>query len=186
MVEFVKCNVCGYVIKQSQVKDVCPACGAKSSAFKPYESKVSEKRMKILDFNIHPLLVHFPGGLIPFIFILSILVAVFNDPLRLNLFIALKVLTVVLPFVVLITVLAGAFDANVRYKTLKTPMIKQKLIVGTTILLISIVPAVLIFFIDYSNLEILWIIGLDFLLLIGVLLQGLVGPKLAKAIRVGK
>ncbi len=186
MVEFVKCNVCGYVIKRSQMKDVCPACGVKSSAFEPYESKISEKRMKLLEFHIHPILVHFPGGLVPIILTIAILVAIFNDPLKSNLFIALKIITVILPFFILVSVVTGAFDGNVRYKTLKTPMLKQKLIVGNLTLLISIAPAVWVFFIDYNTLEILWIIGFSFLLLIGVLLQGLVGGKLACAVKSGK
>ncbi|MHA2357294.1 MAG: rubredoxin-like domain-containing protein [Candidatus Heimdallarchaeaceae archaeon] len=186
MVQFVRCKVCGYIIAESKVKDVCPACGVPKKAFEPYESKVSEKRMKILDLNIHPMLVHFPQGFVPAILLLTILTAAFNDPYHGYFLVTLQIFGIALPFVIVAAMGAGMLDGVIRYKSFTTPMLKQKLMLGGTALILSILLTISVFLIDATSLEILWSIVLSLLLLGCSILLGLIGGKLTCQVRVGK
>ncbi|NPD89756.1 MAG: hypothetical protein HGN29_13675 [Asgard group archaeon] len=186
MVQFVKCKVCGYVIKESKLGDLCPACGVKKSAFEPYEPTISEKRMKILEFHIHPILVHFPQGFIPFILGISILVAILNEPIQTYFLMALRILSVALPFVLVAALSAGILDGKIRFKSITTPMLKQKIMVGSTAIILSILLAVSAFLIDSNSLEILWSITLSLILLGCSVFLGYVGGHLTCSVRVGK
>ena len=186
LVRFVRCKVCGYIIAVGKVEDVCPACGVPKKAFESYESKVSEKRMKILDLHIHPMIVHFPQGFIPAILLLAILTAVFNDPFHGYFLIALQIFGVALPFVIVAAMGAGMLDGLIRYKSFTTPMLKQKIMVGGTALILSIILAVSVFLLDASSLEILWSIVLSLLLLVCSVVLGRIGGKLTCPVRVGK
>jgi uncharacterized membrane protein/rubredoxin len=186
MVQFVRCKVCGYVIKESKLGDLCPACGVKKTAFEPYEPTISEKRMKILEFHIHPILVHFPQGLIPFILGISILVPIIRLPTQLYFIMALKILSVSLPFVVVAAMGAGILDGKIRFKSITTPMLKQKIMVGSTAIILSVLLAVSVFLTDANSLETLWSIALSVLLLGCSVYLGYVGGRLTCSVRVGK
>ena len=186
MVQFVRCKVCGYIIKESKLGDLCPACGVKKSAFEPYEPKISEKRMKILEFHIHPILVHFPQGFVPAVLLLSVLVAIFNEPFQTYFLLALKIFSVALPFVIVAAMAAGILDGKIRFKSITTPMLKQKIMVGSTALILSILLPVSAFLIDAASLEILWSIVLSVLLLGCSVFLGYVGGRLTCSVRVGK
>lgn len=186
MVQFVRCKVCGYIIKESKLGDLCPACGVKKTAFEPYELTISEKRMKILELHIHPIIVHFPQGFIPAILLLSILVAIFNDPFQNYFLIALKIFSISLPFVITASAAAGILDGKIRFKSITTPMLKQKIMIGSTALILSVLLTVSAFLINVSSLEILWTIALGLLLLGCSVFLGYIGGRLTCSVRVGK
>jgi uncharacterized membrane protein len=186
VVRFVRCKVCGYIMAVGKVKDVCPACGVPKKAFEPYESKVSETRKKILDLHIHPMIVLFPQGFIPALLLLAILTASFGDPWQGYFLIAMKILGVALPFVIVGAMGAGMLDGKIRYKSFTTPMLRQKIMIGGTALILSIVLAVGVFVIDAGSLQIIWTIVLSLLLLGCSIPLGRIGAKLTCPVRVGK
>ncbi|MFX0196457.1 MAG: hypothetical protein ACFFCW_10070 [Candidatus Hodarchaeota archaeon] len=51
--------LCGYFRSSTKDENICPACGAPSMAFDPYDQKVSPIRRKILELSIYPITVHF-------------------------------------------------------------------------------------------------------------------------------
>ena len=56
--ELVRCRPCGYVMKASDLGDVCPACGLPRNVFEPYREKVSPNRLFLLSLDIHPIAIH--------------------------------------------------------------------------------------------------------------------------------
>ena len=56
--ELVRCRPCGYVMKESELGDVCPACGLPRNVFEPYRERVSANRLFILGLDIHPIAIH--------------------------------------------------------------------------------------------------------------------------------
>lgn len=132
------CRVCGYVVDGDH-DDNCPACGSPETAFVPYERKIDEKRLKIIELHIHPIATHFT---IYSTMILTIiyLVSLFTDSiLGVNISYGgvFDFLVYLLPLFVLITAALGLVDGKLRYKTLKTPYLRLKIIMGISILISS-------------------------------------------------
>jgi len=170
------CRLCGYIRKTNEDGKVCPACGAPSTSFVPYLQKVSDSRLKLLNLDIHPVVVHFTVSYTvttTILYVLSFLSPVkfgidLQNPAILDFFVFF------FPVFVLAGGLTGIVDGKVRFRKLKTPFLKIKMILATSLVLVSI----LIFFIhfaseggtktDYSILEFL-------LLISGVILVSLLG-----------
>ncbi|MHA1667853.1 MAG: rubredoxin-like domain-containing protein [Candidatus Heimdallarchaeaceae archaeon] len=186
MVKFVRCKVCGFVIKESKLKDVCPACGVKKTAFEPYESKVSLKRREILSLHIHSILVHFPQGFVPVIFLLTIFTMTFKEPIQTYFYYTLRVLGTFLPFVILAAGLSGLFDGKVRFKSYKPPLLRRKIFLASITLFISVFISVLVYIVEMQSLQMLWLVVLSLLLVINVLLLGLTGGNLICSVKTGK
>lgn len=113
----------------------------KRQAFKPVEDNVSDKRRKILNLHLHPIMTHFSNGFSSFLVIIILFTMVFPDFFRTELLNTIFVLSVLLPLAVLITMLAGIFDGKNRFKSLNTPYLKQKLLLGLIFLVLSSVLA---------------------------------------------
>jgi len=137
-----KCQVCGYIINERKLKDVCPACGSKREVFELYEEKISNKRLKLLEAHIHPLFVHFPVAITLIILILSILQFFIASNLRNAILNTIYILCLLLPIFVLMTILFGILDGKTRLKAI-TPLLKQKIILGSVFLILSIIILVL-------------------------------------------
>jgi PAS domain S-box-containing protein len=61
-----KCTVCDYIHVGSEPPDVCPICGSDRSQFiETGEEKSGLFHEIVAAFKIHPVLAHFPNGLIP-------------------------------------------------------------------------------------------------------------------------
>ena len=76
MTQLLRCKPCGYIIKEQDLGQVCPACGMPKSAFEPYKENISPKRKFILGLDLHPIAVHFPQAfatILPLILIFNIL-----------------------------------------------------------------------------------------------------------------
>jgi uncharacterized membrane protein len=171
MQNYVRCKACGYIMKEGSA-DVCPACGVPGTAFEPYKLTISEKRKKILDLHLHPIIVHFPQAFALFAFALLVGAYLFGNPLKDTLVTTSKVVITLLPFSVFFGFLSGILDGKARFKKLKAPFLKQKIILGSTFIIFSTISAIFIYFADPSGFT--WLIEI-FLLLICTALSALLG-----------
>ena len=143
MKKYLKCKVCGFIGQEGAIKKVCPACGAPITAFESYEYKMSEKRLKILKMDIHPILVHFPQSL-AFLSLVFIVAAFFSQgEIRGDIITTEKILSILLPITVLIAMVGGTIDAKTRFKERFGPLIKQKIVLSSILLATSIITAIL-------------------------------------------
>ena len=143
MKALVRCKTCGYIMVADKLGHICPACGVPAKLFEPYKEKVSEKRQRILDLDIHPVIVHAPQGFAFAIMFFAIGALLFGGGLRDSLRTAIVVLGTVLPFVVLGSIATGLFDGKIRFKKVTTPALEKKIAFGSTFLLLSAVIAIL-------------------------------------------
>ena len=138
MKKYVRCKVCGYVMEESELKDLCPACGLPKTVFEPYTKKISPQRKFILDQHIHPIAIHFPQVLIMLIVFMPLLSLIVSDPWRAEFLIIAKWSIYVLPITVLGGFLTGLLDGKLRFKKLHTPLLISKMMVGLIFQLLSI------------------------------------------------
>jgi len=52
------------VIEADKLGDVCPACGMPRKVFEPYRERVSRNRLKLLNFDLHPIAIHLSQALV--------------------------------------------------------------------------------------------------------------------------
>jgi uncharacterized membrane protein len=172
--KYARCKVCGFVGREGEMKKVCPACGAPVTAFESYTYKISEERLKILDWHIHPILVHFPQSLafLSLIFIVAswITQGVFSS----DLMTVEKILSAILPVSVLAAMAAGMLDARTRFKKRYGPYIKQKFLLGVIFLLSSIITAVFIHQEAFTMLDKASVLILS---LVSFICSGILGKK---------
>ena len=137
--ELVRCRPCGYVMKESDLGDVCPACGLPRSVFEPYREKVSPNRLFLLSLDIHPIAIHVSQTFVAMTPVLILFHAIFplfyQDVIHavINFFIFL------LPFSLLLSFSTGLIDGITRFKTLRTPLLWSKIIYSSLIIVISFV-----------------------------------------------
>ena len=135
--QLVRCRPCGYVMKESDLGDVCPACGLPRNVFEPYREKVSANRLFLLSLDIHPIAIHLSQtfvGLTPVLIIFHLIFPDFKENIIhdvLNFFIFCLPLSLILSF------FSGLIDGITRFKTLRTPMLRSKIIYSSSILVIS-------------------------------------------------
>ena len=136
--ELGRCRPCGYVMKASDLGDVCPACGLPRSVFEPYREKVSPNRLFLLSLDIHPISIHVSQtfvALTPVLIIFHMIFPLFYQDIVhavINFFIFL------LPFSLVLSFSTGLIDGITRFKTLRTPMLWSKIIFSSSIMAISI------------------------------------------------
>ncbi len=144
MKNYIRCKVCGFIGEEGEIKDVCPACGVPKTAFENYKYNISEKRMAVLGFHLHPILVHFPQS-IAFLSLIFIIIAfAAKGTLSANMITIEKLLSILLPVSVIIAFAAGLFDAKTRFKKKFGPRLKQKIIIGAVFFAASAALAVMI------------------------------------------
>lgn len=138
MKELVRCRPCGYVMEAGKLGDVCPACGLPRKVFEPYREKVSLNRLKILNLDLHPIMIHLSQSLVILIPALIIMTHFFSDfqPEMIKNVLTFSVF--VFPFTLLLAIITGVIDGLTRFKTLKTPLLRVKIIFSIIILLLSI------------------------------------------------
>ncbi len=138
MKELVRCRPCGYVMEAGKLGDVCPACGLPRKVFEPYREKVSLNRLKILNLDLHPIMIHLSQSLVILIPALIIMTHFFSDfqPEMIKNVLTFSVF--VFPFTLLLAIITGVIDGLTRFKTLKTPLLRVKIIFSIIILLLSV------------------------------------------------
>jgi len=179
--ELVRCRPCGYVMKASDLGDVCPACGLPRNVFEPYRERVSANRLFILSLDIHPIAIHLSQSFVALTPLLIVFHVIFPDfqadivhPL-INFFIF------ALPFSLVASFLSGLLDGITRFKTLRTPMLRSKIIYSSSILVLSILQLILFTPGTYT-----WITFLLGLAALGCAVKlGLIGKRLLDVILPG-
>ena len=137
--QLVRCRPCGYVMKESDLGDVCPACGLPRSVFEPYREKVSPNRLFLLSLDIHPISIHVSQTFVALtpvlIFFTMIFPHFYVDIIHavINFFIYL------LPFSLILSFSTGLIDGITRFKTLQTPMLWSKITYSTMIIITSFI-----------------------------------------------
>jgi len=181
MKELVRCRPCGYVMEAGKLGDVCPACGLPRKVFEPYRERVSLNRLKILNLDLHPIVIHLSQAMVIAIPLLAILINTFENfyPELLKNVLIFSVF--VFPFTLIFAIITGIIDGLTRFKTLKTPLLRVKIIFSIIILVLSIV----LFFVapaeDYFVLTII----ISILCLAAGVQLGLWGKKLITVILPG-
>jgi hypothetical protein len=181
MKELVRCRPCGYVMEAGKLGDVCPACGLPRKVFEPYRERVSLNRLKILNLDLHPIVIHLSQAMVIAIPVLAILINTFDKfyPELLKNVLIFSVF--VFPFTLIFAIITGIIDGLTRFKTLKTPLLRVKIIFSIIILVLSIV----LFFVapaeDYFVLTII----ISILCLAAGVQLGLWGKKLITVILPG-
>jgi hypothetical protein len=183
MKKMVRCKLCGYVMEESQLGDVCPACGVASKVFEPYTDPVEPERRRILALDIHPVIVHAPQALAFVLLALIPLTRVVPAAWVDYLVKTITVLGILLPCTVAGAYASGLLDGKTRFRKLKTPLLVQKMVGGAIFFLVSLIMAFLI-------LSTAWLRGAPFVGLCGLAVLsfgctmwlGMIGVRLMPAI----
>lgn len=139
MKTFVRCKVCGFIMDESHLKDLCPACGLPKTVFEAYTKKISPNRRFLIDQHFHPISVHFPQVFIAVIMLALILAFWVDTPLRNDFLVAAKLSILALPFSVLLGFITGLVDGKLRFKKVTTPLLINKIIAGVILQVLSII-----------------------------------------------
>jgi hypothetical protein len=131
MKKLVRCKACGYIIEESRLGDVCPACGVGRKAFEEYVEKTAEKRMKLLHLDLHPIIVHFPQSFAILMLILLAIIIFFTNTFQMMAISALPLIGLSLPIVAVFALLSGMLDGKLRFKKITTPLLRQKILAGS-------------------------------------------------------
>lgn len=150
MKELVRCKPCGYIMEKDKLGDECPACGVSSKVFEPYKDRMSEKRRKFLDLDLHPIAVHFPQTIAVFIMQFVLLNIVLPDFKSQEISAFVLFLSVLLPFSVIGAFVSGVIDGKLRFKKLSTIALRRKIIIGSAMILSSIAVALIAVLYDYT------------------------------------
>ena len=168
-------------MEADKLGDVCPACGLPRKVFEPYRERVSLNRLLLLNFDLHPIVIHLSQALVIAIPVLTIILNLFShfQPEIIKNVIIFSVF--VFPFTLFMAIVTGVIDGLTRFKTLKTPLLRVKIIFSLIIFTLSIV----LFFVGpRENYGILTIVLSILSLAAGVQL-GLWGKKLINVILPG-
>jgi uncharacterized membrane protein len=139
MKKLVRCKSCGYIMPEGSLKDKCPACGVPSRMFEPYDDPMSESRRRILSFDLHPIAVHFTVSFAVAILVFLVATLFFRGSAQGFLICTAKVMSLLLPVLVLIAFLLGLLDGRTRFRQLKrSQILKKKIIYGSIFLIFSI------------------------------------------------
>jgi len=139
--DLIRCKVCGYIMKENKLKDVCPACGVPRTAFEPFKDTISKKRRTILEINLHPISVHFPQAFTTAIPAFIVLAMAAPPSVGNELLSAAKVLSYFLPLTVLPAIFFGIVDGKTRFKKITTPLLVQKMITATVLFILTVILA---------------------------------------------
>jgi hypothetical protein len=181
MKELVRCRPCGFVMEADKLGDVCPACGMPRKAFEPYRERVSLNRLRLLNLDLHPIAIHLSQSLVIAIPLLAILTNFFPGIYPIVLKNVMIFAVILFPFTLGLAIMTGVIDGLTRFKTLKTPLLRVKIIFSLIILTLSVI---LYFVAPNEDYYILTII-ISFLSLAAGVQLGLWGKKLINVILPG-
>jgi uncharacterized membrane protein/rubredoxin len=95
-----ECSVCGYIHEGSEPPESCPICSADRSKFILLDTEKSSLFHEMISvFKLHPVLAHFPSGLIPTAaFFLVVYVATGKSDFEVAAFLLVVFATIIVPF----------------------------------------------------------------------------------------
>ncbi len=153
MKDYVRCKACGYIMEASKLGELCPACGVSAKVFEPYKENISEKRKRILDLHIHPIVVHLPQAIVPMLIVLAAaMLFLVEGRVRTALLDTTRVLSIFLPFSVVLAFAAGIYDGKLRFRKVTTPLLIRKMIVGSLFLVATLGAGFLSLYTDLDGL----------------------------------
>ena len=125
-------------MEADKLGDVCPACGLPRKVFEPYRERVSLNRLRLLNLDLHPIIIHLSQALVIAIPLLSFITHFIPGlyPEMLNNVLTFSV--VLFPFTLVLAIITGVVDGLTRFKTLKTPLLRVKILFSFIILTLSI------------------------------------------------
>lgn len=127
-----KCLTCGYETEAADAPEACPVCGAERSQFAPRNRYLLRLARDILDtFRMHPVAAHVPTGAFPLAVLLLLLADVTRNPFPERVSFLLLAVTVLVVPVILV---AGFRDWKVRYRGLRVPIFRWKIVLATVLL----------------------------------------------------
>ena len=135
--QLVRCRPCGYVMKESDLGDVCPACGLPRNVFEPYREKVSANRLFILALDIHPIAIHLSQTFVALTPLLIIFHLLFPNVQEIMVHSVIDFSIFALPFSLIISFISGLVDGITRFKTLRTPLLRSKIIFSSSIVVLA-------------------------------------------------
>lgn len=168
-------------MEADKLGDVCPACGLPRKVFEPYRERVSQNRLLLLNFDLHPIVIHLSQSFVIAIPVLVILKHFFSDFQTEVIHNVLLFSIFLFPFTIVGAIVTGIIDGLTRFKTLRTPLLRVKIIFSIIILVLSIG----LFFVG-KNDELYWLtLILSILSLAAGVQLGLWGKKLINVILPG-
>jgi uncharacterized membrane protein len=183
--KYVVCKVCGFVMEEGSKYDVCPACGAPIQAFEPKKTNISASRSKILSLHLHPIILHFPQAAIVFALFLLLLALFTSGTLHDNVLIAAQFNLLILPISVLGGFLTGLIDGKYRFKSVTTPILKQKIILSIFYLVLSIVAVIIAFAVTMTTTVTFVLILILLVTTVIAIVLGRIGANLTDSIYPG-
>ena len=139
MKQLVRCKSCGYITLESKLRDKCPACGVPRQMFEPYTDPMSERRRRVLNFELHPIAVHFPISFTVAILVFSVASIFFGGPIQGFMISTTKIMSLFLPLVVVIAFTVGLVDGQIRFHRFKNSQIlRKKIIYGILFFIFSL------------------------------------------------
>jgi hypothetical protein len=149
---------------------VCPACGLPHTVFEPYRERVSANRLFILGLDIHPIAIHLSQTFVALAPLLIIFHMIFPDFQETIVHSVVTFSIWVLPLSLIASFVSGIVDGITRFKTLRTPMLRAKIIYSILIMVTSFTQLILFKPEEYTWLTvILSLISLAFAVKLGLL-----------------
>jgi hypothetical protein len=124
-------------MKESDLGDVCPACGLPRNVFEPYRERVSPNRLLLLSLDIHPIAIHLSQTFVALTPVLIIFHLVFPHFHEIIIHSVINFSVFALPFSLILSFISGLVDGITRFKTLRTPLLKSKIIFSSSILILA-------------------------------------------------
>lgn len=127
-----QCTICGYIHEGDTPPEFCPVCGADRAQF----ILLSEERQNLLRemievFRLHPVMAHFPNGLVPTAVLLVLLYLTFRWPgLEAGAFWLLAVVVAAAP----VTAGSGIYEWRKQFGGQRAPIFLRKIGLALTLL----------------------------------------------------
>lgn len=137
MSSLVRCKACGYIMEAAALGDICPACGVPASQFEPYDDRVKEKRRRLIELHIHPVIVHAPQAFALALVVLAFFVGLSAGEFRGLVADTARFLAVSLPLTVLAAFVSGLYDAKLRFRKTTTPILRKKKLFGSLFFVVA-------------------------------------------------
>jgi uncharacterized membrane protein len=185
---WVRCKVCGYLIKEGDLRDKCPACGANRSVFEKYTDPVAAPRRRILNLHLHPIAVHFPTTFAVAAFVFSVAIPFLSGEAQTLLISTTKIISIFLPVVIILAFWVGWWDGTLRFRKIKNSQIlKRKIVYACVLFAVSLGLVALVWEGDFGTwVSTMAVILLSAVAIVFAILLGLLGMSIAQAAFPGK
>lgn len=136
-----QCTVCGYVHEGAEPPDHCPVCGAERGKFILLEPGSPEPPAQpALSLHLHPILAHFPNGLMPVVWLFLAVSWLLGRPALDEAALWLVgIVTLVAP----LSLATGIYDWKTRFAGEKAPIFIRKIALAICLLLLGCLALVL-------------------------------------------